>query len=123
MEGTHVVLDGTYYYRENIHTLPPKLAADKVTSKTNNETIAFVGELHPLSNFHACKFEFEGETFHSSEQLIQMKKVELFEDDIAREWILNSTDAQDSKEIAMDITNFSKEKWNSSAEELCYEGI
>ena len=39
------------------------------------------------------------------------------------ERVLNSTDAQDSKEIAMDIANFEKEKWNSMAETLCYEGI
>ena len=123
MEGSHVVLDGTHYYRENIHTLPPELAADKVTSETNNEVMAFFGELHPLSNFHSCRFDFEGETFHSSEQLIQMKKAELFEDQTARDRILNSTDAQDSKEIAMDIANFNKDEWNKLAENLCYEGI
>ena len=123
MEGSHVVLDGIHYHRENIHTLPPELAADKVTSKTDMNTIAFFGELNPLSNFHHCKFDFEDETFHSSEQLIQLKKAELFEDNIAKERILNSTDAQDSKEIAMDIVNFEKERWNSMAETLCYEGI
>ena len=123
MEGTHVVLDGTHYYRENIHTLPPELAAEKVTSETNDEVMAFFGELNPLSNFHPCSFDFEGETFHSSEQLIQMKKAELFGDDIARERILNSTDAQDSKEIAMDIANYSKTQWNAKAEEMCYKGI
>ena len=123
MEGSHVVLDGTYFYRENIHTLPPELAADKVTSETNSEVMAFFGELHPLSNFHGCSFDFEGETFHSSEQLIQLKKAELFEDQTARERILNSTDAQDSKEIAMDIANFNKDEWNKSAEDLCYDGI
>ena len=123
MEGTHVVLDGTHYHRENIHTLPPELAAEKVTSETNSEVMAFFGELNPLSNFHPCTFVYEGETFHSSEQLIQMKKAEFFEDDIAKERILNSTDAQDSKEIAMEISGFNKSRWNSAAEELCYEGI
>ena len=123
MEGPHVVLDGTHYYRENIHTLPSELAADKVTSETNKEVIAFFGELHPLSNFHPWRFEYEGESFHSSEQLIQLKKAEFFGDDIAKERILNSTDAQDSKEIAMDIGNYDKERWNSAAEELCFDGI
>ena len=123
MEGAHVVLDGIHYYRENIHTLPPELSADKVTSETNDEVVAFFGELHPLSNFHGCKFDFEGETFHSSEQLIQLKKAELFGDQAAKERILNSTDAQDSKEIAMDIANFNRDEWNKLAENLCYEGI
>ena len=123
MDGPHVVLDGTHYHRENIHTLPPELAADKVTSETNNEIIAFFGELHPLSNFHPWKFEYEGESFHSSKQLIQLKKSEFFGDNIARERILNSTDAQDSKEIAMEIANYSKDRWNAVAEDLCYDGI
>ena len=117
MEGSHVVLDGIHYYRENIHTLPPELSADKVTSETNDEVVAFFGD------FHSCKLDFEGETFHSSEQLIQLKKAELFRDQAARERILNSTDAQDSKEIAMDIANYNREEWNKSAENLCYEGI
>ena len=111
------------YYRENIHTLPPELSADKVTSETNEEVLAFFGELHPLSNFHSCKIDFQGETFHSSEQLIQLKKAELFGDQVAMERILNSTDAQDSKEIAMDIANYNRDEWNKSAENLCYEGI
>ena len=123
MEGAHIVLDGIHYYRENIHTLPPELSADKVTSETNEEVLAFFGELHPLSNFHSCKFDFQGETFHSSEQLIQLKKAELFGDQVAMERILNSTDAQDSKEIAMDIANYNRDEWNKSAENLCYEGI
>ena len=123
MEGAHVVLDGIHYYRENIHTLPPELSADKVTSETNEEVVAFFGELHPLSNFHSCKFDFEGESFHSSEQLIQLKKAELFRDQVARERILNSTDAQDSKVIAMDIANYNRDEWNKSVENLCCEGI
>ena len=123
MEGTHMVLNGIHYYRENIHTLPPELSADKVTSETNDEVVAFSGELHPLSNFHGCKFDFEGETFHSSEQLIQLKKAELFGDQAAKERILNSTDAQDGKEIAMDIANYNRDEWNKLAENLCYKGI
>ena len=110
MEGAHIVLDGIHYYRENIHTLPPELSSDKVTSETNEEVLAFFGELHPLSNFHCCKLDFQGETFHSSEQLIQLKKAELFGDQVAMVRILNSTDAQDSKEIAMDIANYNKDE-------------
>ena len=100
MEGAHVVLDGKHFYRDNIHTLPPELAADKVTSKSNNEIIAFFGELHPLSNFHRCEFIHEGETYYSAEQLIQHKKAIYFDDKIAQNRILNSSDPLDCKEIA-----------------------
>ena len=123
MEGAHVVLDGKHYYRDNIHTLPPELAADKVTSKTNSEVIAFFGELHPLSNFHRCEFIHEGETYYSAEQLIQHKKAIFFEDKIAQKRIMNSTDPLDCKEIAKDIKDYDKDKWNREAETICYEGI
>ena len=56
---------------QNIHTLPDDLNPVDITSKTKEEVLAFSGELNPLSNFHPCKFNLEGETFNSSEQYIQ----------------------------------------------------
>ena len=123
MEGAQVVLDGKHFYRENIHTLPLELAADKVTSKSNNEVIAFFGELHPLSNFHRCEFIYDGETYYSAEQLIQHKKASFFDNKIAQNRILNSSDPLDCKEIAKDIKDYNKDKWNSEAETICYDGI
>ena len=123
MEGAHVVLDGKHFYRDNIRTLPPELAADKVMSKTNNEVIAFFGELHPLSNFHRCEFIHGGETYYSAEQLIQHKKAIFFEDKITQNRIMNSSDPLDCKEIAKDIKDYDKDRWNREAETICYEGI
>ena len=65
----------------------------------------------------------EGHKFNSSEQFIQAKKAEYFEDDIARNHILAAEDAQDCKEIARDINNFDKRKWTTVAECLCKAGI
>ena len=123
MEGPHLVLDGKHFYRGNLHTLPSELDPFEVTSRSNSNTIAFFGELNPFSNFHEARFTCEGEDFHCSEQYIQWKKAIFFNDTIVERRILNSTDALDSKEIARDIKNFDKEKWNENAEELCYEGI
>ena len=63
------------------------------------------------------------EEFHSSEQFIQLKKAEYFKDEPAMTRILASTDAQDSKDIARDITNYNHKSWSEHAEELCYDGI
>ena len=123
MEGPHLVLDGKHYYRGNLHTLPTELDPFEVTSKSDDSTIAFFGELNPLSNFHEAKFICEGEEFHCSEQYIQWKKAEFFKDRIIEKRILNGTDALDCKEAARDIKNFNKPEWDSKAEELCYEGI
>ena len=123
MEGAHLVLDGKHFYRGNLHTLPSELDPVDVTSKSDNNTIAFFGELNPFSNFHEAKFICEGEEFHCSEQYIQWKKAVLFNDSITEKRILNSSDALNCKDAARDIKNFNKEEWDSNAEELCYEGI
>ena len=94
-----------------------------VTSKSNEETLAFFGELNPLSNFHPCKFDIEGETFNSSEQYIQWTKAKYCGDKIAMERILNCEDASDCKEAFRDIVNKDRKGWLDSAESLCFDGI
>ena len=74
LDGPHLVIDGKRYNRDNLHTLPADLDATTLCSKTNEEVLAFFGELHPLSNFHQCSFNVENNMFHSSEQYIQWKK-------------------------------------------------
>ena len=41
MEGPHLVLDGKHYYRGNLHTLPSELDPTEVTSKSDENTVAF----------------------------------------------------------------------------------
>ena len=123
MEGPNFVLDGKKYHRQNLHTLPNELDPSKVTSRSNDETHAFFGELNPLSNFHLCKFTIDNEEFHSSEQWIQSRKAEFCKDKLTMNRIMNSEDALDSKEIARDISNFNQRAWLDQAEEICYLGI
>ena len=52
-----------------------------------------------------------------------MKAAEYFEDEVAKERIINANDAQECKEIARDIHNFNKKEWSTVAEELCEPGI
>ena len=123
LEGPQLVIEGKRYHRQNIHTLPDDLNPMDVTSKTNEEVLAFFGELNPLSNFHPCKFNLEGETFNSSEQYIQWTKAKYSNDSIAMERIMNCEDAADCKEVSRDITNLDRIGWAKSAESLCYQGI
>ena len=123
LEGPHLVVEGKHYHRQNLHTLPVDLDTVASTSKSNDTAYGFFGELHPFSNFHPCKFSWDGTEYNSSKQFIQTKKAEYFDDDIARERILAAEDAQDCKEIARDINNFDKREWSSVAERLCEPGI
>ena len=123
LDGSQLVIDGKCYNRENLHTLPDDLDSTKLCSKTNEEVLAFFGELHPFSNFHQSSFSLEGNIFHSSEQYIQWKKACFFGDIAAQENLLNSEDALECKNIVRDIRDFNRANWNSSAEEQCFEGI
>ena len=123
LDGPQLVIDGKRYNRANLHTLPEDLNTTALCSKTNEDAIAFFGELHPLSNFHQCSFSVEENTFHSSEQYIQWKKACFFGDNSAQERLLNSEDALECKNIARDIKDFNRGNWNKAAEEQCFEGI
>ena len=117
------MLSGSKYQRTYIHTLPAKLGPAEVTSVSDENSVAFFGELNPFSNFHPCQFSLEGIDFHSTEQYIQMKKAEFFQDEIAKERIQHCEDAMDNKMISRDILNFNKREWSKVAEELCVPGI
>ena len=95
----------------------------EVTSRTNEEIFAFFGELNPLSNFHPCKFDLDGESFNSSEQYIQWTKAKYCGDKIAMDRILNCEDAADCKEVSRDIINLDRKEWVESAESLYFNGI
>ena len=123
LEGPQLVIEGKRYHRYNIHNLPEDLKPMEVTSRSDEETLAFFGELNPLSNFHPCKFELEGETFNSSEQYIQWTKARFSGDNIACDRILNCDDAADCKEVSRDIVNLNRKGWIDAAESLCFKGI
>ena len=123
MEGPHLVIDSKHYHRLNLHTLPEDLNPVEATSKSNETIVGFFGELHPFSNFHPSKFICDNIEFHSSEQYIQMKTAEYFNDEVAKERILKAEDAQDCKEIARDINTFNRSEWGKVAQELCEPGI
>ena len=80
LEGDHLVIKGHHYGRENLGELPHDISGYKVTSKEDARTVGFFGELNPLSNFHPCVFKVEDNWYHSSEQYIQLKKAEYFND-------------------------------------------
>ena len=123
LEGPQLVIEGKRYHCQNIHTLPEDLNPMEVTSRSNKNIFAFFGELNPLSNFHPCKFDLDGESFNSSEQYIQWTKAKYCGDKIAMECILNCEDAADCKEVSRDITNLDRKGWVESVEMLCFDGI
>ena len=123
IEDDKLWINGKSYTAETLDQLPHDLNAFTVTSVSNSECIGFSGELNPLSNFHPAEFTCDGKSFHSSEQYIQWKKAEMFNDTHTANSILSSSTALECKNLAINIKNFDKPKWDSSAKSVCSPGI
>ena len=81
MEDDKVVIKGKHYGLNNLDELPADLEAFKVTSKEDDNSIVFFGELNPLSNFHPAKFTVNEFEYSTSEQYIQHMKAKFFNDE------------------------------------------
>ena len=124
LEGDVLTLQGKKYTTQNIGSLPAELNGFKVSSRSNDDTYAFFGELNPFSNFHPCKFEVNGITYNSSEQFIQSEKARYYGDTTAEEKILESVTALETKQIGKTIKNNQESiGWKEVAKELCMKGL
>ena len=123
LEGNQLVIDSKRFTKENLHQLPKNLDPMKVTTKSNDETMGFFGELCPLSNFHHSSFLYNEVEYHSSEQMIQHMKAKLFGDKTAQTLILNAKTPLECKKISKDINNFNFKMWASKAKDLCKKGL
>ena len=123
LDGGDLVILGKRYNTNNLHTLPSPLSGFHATSRSENNILGFFGELNPLSNFHSAAFYVNDQSFHSSEQYIQLMKAKYFEDDPIATSIMASTSALECKLLAKNIRGFEHDSWFGNAKELCYPGI
>ena len=100
-----MVLKGRTYNINTLNQLPEELNVFKVTSKENENTIGFFGEINPLSNFYPSSFVHEGVQYISSEQLIQANKAKLFGDTDTYNEILCCTSSLECKNLSKQIRN------------------
>ena len=123
MEDDKVVIKGKHYGLNNLDELPADLEAFKVTTKEDNNTIVFFGELNLLSNFHPAKFIVDDIEYSTSEQFIQHKKAMFFNDEKTAESILAASNPLECKDLATNISGFRKSKWDKEAKSVCAKGI
>ena len=123
MEGDNLIIKGVTYTVNNFASLPEELNGYNSTSKQDENSIGFFGELNPMSNFHRCNFEVNGINYHSAEQFIQMEKAIYFKDRNVANKIQEADTPIDCKQLAREITNVSHEEWKKTAKEICYPGI
>ena len=70
LDADELVILGKHYTVDRLNRLPPDLNVFNLTSKNNEDTIGYFGELNPLSNFHPAPFTVNGIHYICSEQFI-----------------------------------------------------
>ena len=123
LEDDKVVINGRKYGTDNLHQLPSEIDVFEITSKLDTDCVGFFGTLNPLSNFYESKFTVDGIEYISSEQYIQAQKALLFKDEASYNKIMGATNSLDCKNAAQSICNFDRSTWETSAGQLCKEGL
>ena len=108
MNYDKVVIQGKDYSLNNLHELPEDLNTFKVSSKINEDTVGFFGEINPLSNFHPAKFTVDGQEYISSEQYIQATKAHYFKDFDSYQKIMGCKTSFDCKQLAWSICGLNR---------------
>ena len=99
LEVDELVIQGKHYTIDKLNKLPSELNVFNLTSKSNENTIGYFGELSPLSNFHPAPFTVNGVHYICSEQFIQHTKAILFKDYTTAKKILNATSALEMQNL------------------------
>ena len=96
--GDHLFIAGKRYDVENLDELPDDLNGFNVTSKSENNTLGFFGELNPFSNLYRSPFTINGLQF------IQYTKAQHYKDLSSATKIMRSDTLFECKQIGKKIT-------------------
>ena len=122
MDRDTLVLRGKRYTVNTIDQLPNSLSTVNVTSKSNETTFGYFGELNPLSNFHPSPFKMYNQEYHCSKQDIQEAKAKYFNDRETYDKLRNTNTGLECKLIAKQTKNFNVKKWEQVAKDICKPG-
>ena len=123
MDGDSIIINSKRYTTDNLHDLPEQLVGFNLSGKSDDNVVAFFGNLNPFSNFHPCEFHLDNITYHSREQYIQLKKAEYFKDYKTAEKILNTKNGPECKKLSKEINNYVHDQWKQVAKQISEPGI
>ena len=124
LERDVLTLKGKRYTVRNIGDLPTELSGFHVSSKSDDNTYAFFGELNPFNNFHHSPFKLNNITYSTSEHFIRAEKAKHYGDSDMEIAILGCATALEAKRMGhqIDKPNDALE-WKDVAKEICSPGI
>ena len=124
LEGDTLTLKGKHYTVNTIGDLPADLNGFRVSSKSDDKTYAFFGELNPFSNFHPSPFIVDNIRYKTSEHYIQSEKAKHYGDEQLANIIISTDRALDAKRLGHKVKK-PKEvmEWSEIAKKMCYPRI
>ena len=124
LEGDILTIKGKRYTVNTINELPIELNGFHVSSKSDNLTYAFFGELNPFSNFHPSPFMIDNTLYKTSEHFIQSEKAKHYGDQQIATKIINTESALEAKRMGHKLKKPKEVKeWSEIAKEMCLPGI
>ena len=110
LEDNYLVIHDIKYATGDLHKLPNDLSGYHASSKSDDETTVYFGELSPFSNFHKSPFQLSRKSYFCSEQFIQEQKCLEFKNNITAEMITLCENAQECKKLGRNTTGYREEK-------------
>ena len=124
LEGDILTIKGKCYTVNTISELPLELNGFHVSSKSDNQTYAFFGELNPFSNFHPSPFTIDNTLYKTSEHFIQSEKAKHYGDEQMAAKIIITESALEAKRMGHKLKKPKEVKdWSEIAKEMCLPGI
>ena len=124
LEGDTLTLKGKHYTTKNIGDLSTELNGFHVSSKSDQETYTFFGELNPFSNFHPSPFTINNITYKTSKHFIQSEKARHYGDSVMEMSIIGCDTALEAKRFGHMIKKPKEVRnWDEIAKDMCFPGI
>ena len=83
-----------------------------------DDSVYFLHEDSPLSNFYSCEFTYESEKFTCSEQAFQYHKATFFKDEETADKIMATDIPSEQKGLSYEIKGFIRAKWDCVQDEM-----
>ena len=123
LQGDKLVINGIHYTVNDLHQLPPELAAYKAAQHVDSHSLVFHDELSPFSNFHKAPFVYDNQHFATSEHFIQYQKAMYFVDSYTANALLSSSSPYEAKRLSYQINGMNQIEWKQRAYDICFHGV
>jgi hypothetical protein len=117
-----LTIAGEKYHVNNLDRLPKQLQPSELATKESESHIFFWGQDSKLSNFNTdFPFNIGSTKFTSIEQYYTCRKADHFNDNMAKQKILNTENPAECKKIR--IAGFNETQWQRVAPAIMKEGL